>query len=330
MNFQVSVIIPVFNASKFLNRAVQSVLEQPQVFEVILIEDGSKDNSLSICKSILETNPKIKLFQHPNGLNKGAAESRNLGIKKASQKFISFLDADDFMLRNRFEKTLLVFKEHQDAEGVYEAVDVNFETIELKKKWLSRHLPLSITVKYHIPPERLFKEQSPVGNSGFAHINGWTVKRSVFNKTGTFNSELLIHQDTDIFIRFSIASRMYPGEIVKPVAIYWVHHNNRITKKRSISERFYFRIKMWYSSWKWAQVNGYHKEENLLLSKIVNHYSNVHAEGQIEGKKINIFLLRYTNTLKLCPELKFKPLFYIFTIRDIIKITLKYMLSYER
>jgi len=85
--FCISVIIPVFNASKFIQRAVESAIQQKEVCEVILIEDGSTDNSYQICKKISSKFDQVLLFTHENRANEGAGESRNLGIKKAKYSF---------------------------------------------------------------------------------------------------------------------------------------------------------------------------------------------------------------------------------------------------
>ena len=78
---QISVIIPVYNAEDFVTLAVESALAQPETGEVILIEDGSPDNSLTICQELEEKYNKVRLLRHPHGRNKGAAASRNLGMK---------------------------------------------------------------------------------------------------------------------------------------------------------------------------------------------------------------------------------------------------------
>ena len=99
---QISVIIPVYNAEKFIRRAVESAVILDVVKEIILVEDNSPDNALTICRKLEREYSKVLVFQHPDGQNRGAAASRNLGIIKASCELIAFLDADDFYLSNRF------------------------------------------------------------------------------------------------------------------------------------------------------------------------------------------------------------------------------------
>ena len=122
----VSVIIPVYNADRFLEKAVNSALQQEETFEVILIEDNSPDNSFEICKQLERDNLKVRLFRHEGGKNKGAGASRNLGLVKAKGEYICFLDADDFMLKNRFQKAKIILENNPDCDGVYDAVGTYF------------------------------------------------------------------------------------------------------------------------------------------------------------------------------------------------------------
>ena len=94
---KISVITPVYNAEKYITQAVESALQFPEVWEIILVEDQSPDNALEVCKTLVTNYPeRVKLYQHPDKGNHGAGASRNLAISKATGEFIAFLDADDF------------------------------------------------------------------------------------------------------------------------------------------------------------------------------------------------------------------------------------------
>ncbi len=92
----VSVIVPVYNAEKYLNRCVDSILSQTMTdFELLLIDDGSKDNSGRICDEYSEKDARVRVFHKPNG---GVSSARNLGLDNAIGKWITFCDADDVVL----------------------------------------------------------------------------------------------------------------------------------------------------------------------------------------------------------------------------------------
>lgn len=92
----VSVIVPVYNVEKYLNRCVDSILSQMMTdFELLLIDDGSKDNSGRICDEYAEKDARVRVFHKPNG---GVSSARNLGLDNAIGKWITFCDADDVVL----------------------------------------------------------------------------------------------------------------------------------------------------------------------------------------------------------------------------------------
>ncbi|MDQ0784192.1 glycosyltransferase family 2 protein [Chryseobacterium sp. W4I1] len=133
---KISVIIPVYNAEKYVTKAVNSVLQFDEVDEVILIEDGSPDHALTVCLELAQKHERVQLFQHSDKKNHGAGASRNLGIEKASGDFIAFLDADDYFLSNRFDAEKEHFK-NSDIEGVFNAIGTEFLTEKGREDFLS-------------------------------------------------------------------------------------------------------------------------------------------------------------------------------------------------
>ncbi|WP_111672177.1 glycosyltransferase family 2 protein [Algoriphagus litoralis] len=105
-NLTVSAILPIYNAEMTLTRAVESLLLQPEITQIILVEDGSRDKSLEICKKLESQHAQITLLQHPNGQNKGAPASRNLGLEHVRNPWIQFMDADDQLLPGKIEDQL--------------------------------------------------------------------------------------------------------------------------------------------------------------------------------------------------------------------------------
>ena len=98
--FFFTIIVPVYNSEKFIKRCISSILNQNFFdYEIIIINDCSTDASNRICKKFRQDNlNKIKLIK--NEKNLGAGQSRNLGLKYASGRYIIFLDSDDYLLEN--------------------------------------------------------------------------------------------------------------------------------------------------------------------------------------------------------------------------------------
>ena len=97
----ISVIVPVYNVEAYLEKCVNSILHQTyENIEVILIDDGSTDNSGAICDALAADDSRIKVLHKSNG---GVSSARNLGISVASGAYICFVDSDDWLDIDYFE-----------------------------------------------------------------------------------------------------------------------------------------------------------------------------------------------------------------------------------
>ena len=107
----VSVIMPVFNAEKFLPRSIESVIHQTyRTIELILVNDGSSDSSEAICQKYGREDGRIKVVSQKN---KGPAAARNTGVRQATGDFVFFLDADDFIHENALQLLTAKFDQFQ-------------------------------------------------------------------------------------------------------------------------------------------------------------------------------------------------------------------------
>lgn len=114
MNCKLSIIVPVYNVVQYLRHCLQSLTEQGlQDYEVILVNDGSRDNSLGICSEWCQSNPYFRIVNHTE--NKGLSEARNTGIREAKGEFITFVDSDDFLAPNTLSEVLNAFDEDTDV-----------------------------------------------------------------------------------------------------------------------------------------------------------------------------------------------------------------------
>lgn len=110
MQIDVSIIMPVYNAELFISQTIESIIEQTfKNFELIIINDGSIDNSLSICQMYALKDERIKIF---NTINQGICKARNLGLKKAIGKYICFCDHDDLYNKYLLEDNITMLKMH--------------------------------------------------------------------------------------------------------------------------------------------------------------------------------------------------------------------------
>ncbi len=273
MKMKVSVIIPVYNAEKFLDKAARSALILEEVQEILLIEDGSNDNSLQICKNLAANSEKIKLIQHHDKGNHGAGATRNLGLESATAEFIAFLDADDYYLPDRFETDKKLF-ENPDIEGVFNAIGTEFLTekgrLEFQEKFKTTQLT---TVKKHAEGKDVFYGLLGLDNSfgNFFHLNGLTVRTESIRKNGLrFNESLRVHQDSDFIIKLSYHCNLKSGNISEAVAVRGVHDDNRITKIKLYSDGYNKRqLLLWTSISDWADTKELSPDykRHILLQK---------------------------------------------------------------
>lgn len=97
----ISIIVPVYNIEKYLNRCIKSIVKQTyNNLEIILVNDGSTDTSLSICDEWEHKDKRIKILSQPN---RGVSEARMNGLKSANGKYVSFIDGDDYIEEHYFE-----------------------------------------------------------------------------------------------------------------------------------------------------------------------------------------------------------------------------------
>jgi glycosyltransferase involved in cell wall biosynthesis len=127
---QISVIIPVYNAEIFLYKCIDSVLKQTyNNFELILVNDGSKDNSLQVCKESSLKDNRVKTI---NQENQGPGSARNTGLAAATGDYIYFLDSDDFIESNLLETTIKAVEDYK-----YDMILFGFNKITIQGKNIS-------------------------------------------------------------------------------------------------------------------------------------------------------------------------------------------------
>ncbi len=231
--FQVSVIIPVYNAEKFVVKAVESAVNLREVAEIIVVEDSSLDNSLPICQLLEKKYKKVKLIQHPDKANHGEAASRNIGILMAKMDYVAFLDADDWYLANRFLKDKEIFNKYRRAAAVYSCTILEEDQLDISKRYGAKY-DIREKIGFDASPEMFYraviKERQILHNT-----NSITLKKKFLIKEKLFDERLKLHTDTELWDRLKRRGSFFAGEIEKPVAVIRRHENNTITSRSSAS-----------------------------------------------------------------------------------------------
>lgn len=145
----ISVIVPVYNVEKYLNKCIESIVNQTyENMEIILVNDGSVDSSNAICQSWREKDPRIILI---NQNNLGAGQARNAALDIAKGDIVAFVDSDDYIFKTMFEEMLLLMKDDVDiVECDYITVNNNFGISEANYKVSRKTYTNSEAMKEHL------------------------------------------------------------------------------------------------------------------------------------------------------------------------------------
>lgn len=188
-----SVVIPMYNAEKFIERTVVSVLNQTyHEFEVIVVDDGSTDNSVKIVENLIKNNPKLRLLKQKNQLV-GAA--RNYGIKESKYEFVGLLDADDEYLPDFLNTIDRLIKKYPSA-GVYATA---YRVQKEDKLFIPKYSSLPKFPWEGIVPSyyKSALNYHPLSSSSVV------LRKSILKKTGYFVEGVRYGVDLDLWVRIA-------------------------------------------------------------------------------------------------------------------------------
>lgn len=218
----ISVIIPVYNQEKYINQAIESVLNQnyPREIEVIISDDGSTDRTIEIAELFL---PKVIILRKsPQCNSQGVSGARNRGIHAATQEYICFLDSDDFYLPDHLTKISTAI-ESNNSYGFAFCRMLEVHEIESKLKY--RDWTQKIITKNDILNPALTR-------SHIVSTNTFIFKHDVFDTAGLFNENYSNGEDGDLWMRIS---ELYKGGFSNHYgAIYRTNHSaSQLTNNQS-------------------------------------------------------------------------------------------------
>ncbi|SDG42148.1 Glycosyltransferase involved in cell wall bisynthesis [Pedobacter terrae] len=255
----VSIIIPTYNAEKNLAETIKSAINQTwKNKEIILVDDGSTDRSLTIANQFSE-NGLIIISQK----NKGAAAARNLGIKKAKGNFFQFLDADDLLSPNKIELQMKEISAFTGKISLSNSIHFFEDSDPLTCSPSKTDVDLFKSTKE--PADFLLNLYGRKGNGGIVPIHAWLMHRGLLDKAGYWNESLSLDDDGEYFCRVVLASE----EVV------FVQHTNAYYRKyksnKSLSAQNNF--KAFQSAYKTLNL----KEEHFKKYKGKDFYAKTFA-----------------------------------------------------
>lgn len=215
MKPEFSIIVPIYNVGEFLFECVDSVLNQAfKKFELILIDDGSIDDSPAICDRFAATDERIKVIHKENG---GLSDARNHGIIESTGEFIVFLDGDDKLANDKVLNQLSLFFRSSESEIFYcPCYSRFFESDEFNYIQASKTESLT--------PSELFQYSISIKSVFAAWM--FIVRADFLKNNRLYFTDRLIHEDMDWIPRLLMASNNKIDVFVKDFYLYRCNPNS--------------------------------------------------------------------------------------------------------
>lgn len=226
---QISIIIPVYNSSRFLGECLDTVCGQTlKNIEIICVDDGSTDNSIQILQKYAKNDKRFKLLYHVHTGN-GAAGARNMGLEYASGEYVLFLDSDDWFELDLAEKTYLQAKKVNADVVIFDGRKVDNSTGKyfLEELLRKKNLPQEELFSWDDYPDYIF--QTSIGTA-------WMLlcKRKFIQKEGLKFQE--VYHSDDVFFTYSVFACAKRITIVQEKLVYYrINHSGSQTDNRIIS-----------------------------------------------------------------------------------------------
>jgi glycosyltransferase involved in cell wall biosynthesis len=270
MNFEtplVSILVAVYNVEEHLNKSLNSIIHQTfKNLEIIIVNDGSTDSSLSICENYRLIDSRIKLISKEN---EGLSSARNLGLELAKGDFIYMTDSDDYLLPDMIEKMVsLIIKSKADIAICdyflnQESTQVNESKITVKR------------INDVMPDLLIDKISSQVWNKLFC--------KDVINSTRF--PEKMIAQDLGVMHLFFQNAKTCVLTNEKLYVYYSIRSSNTSSKNRSTVQGSYHRAIHFYNRYNFSQLY-YPELSQIILSKSVHFYVSAYLKSLIENNTI--------------------------------------------
>lgn len=244
VNDKVSIIVPIYNAEKYLEKCLESILKQTYInIELILINDGSTDNSDKICERYRKIDNRIKYFEQNN---QGVSSARNKGMKESTGDFLIFVDADDYIEPNMIELLYTNAKENR-----CEIVICNYNIVNANKIIQKEYLINSSIITSEEFIKYMLSEEYYQGYLWNKLID----KRIISNYR--FDKDISIMED--LLFLLELSPKINKVYILKDEYLYYyVQHNSSALHKKNIQ-------KITNSLMAYEKILDYINQNNLIL-----------------------------------------------------------------
>lgn len=257
MKTKFSIIVASYNYETLIQRTLNSLVSQTfKNFEVIVVDDGSKDNSVNVIKSYCEKFKNIKLFTHPENKNKGLIETLKLGVKKAKGEYIAFCESDDYWDKNHLEFLNLFITKQPSAGIIANEIVIDNHSSYSAHEYFVRDCQNFLILN---SGNNIFETERQINR--IPTFSAITIKKELFADID-WNSSIPKYIDYWIYRQITFSVPVY---FCEKAITYWYKHDesyDSVDKKEKIDE---FRLKSD------KVILNKHPEKEAILSK--NNYS---------------------------------------------------------
>lgn len=214
---KVSIVIPIYNAEKFISGTIESVIAQTYPdWEIIAVNDGSTDKTPEILSKYKKgLSKKLQVITQENS---GVSIARNKGISVARGKYVAFLDHDDLWMPEKLETQVKLLNSNKELGLVYTDSYVIDERGDVQKDTLIKSIISKNILRIKVFRGNIFNELFCID---FIPLLAAMVRKEVFDKVGMFDTKYKISEDYDLFLKIA---EIYPIDFVEqPLAKYRVH-----------------------------------------------------------------------------------------------------------
>lgn len=305
MNF--SIIVPLYNKERHIKRAINSLLQQSYSgFEIIVVDDGSTDNSYCEVASIKDK--RVKLLKKTNG---GVSSARNYGIQHSSHEYIGFLDADDLWKPSFLESISKLIKKYPDA-GAYATAYEYGKYNKFKRA--------SINVKLSEGQSEVIDYFKCSLNDPLISASSVVIRKSVFENIGLFSEELTRGEDLEMWYR--IALKYDVAFINEVLSVYFQDSDNKLTHiQRDYTKSFMSHIEKIINENRGLGNSPYFEE--YMISRLMSKVRFLISEGENKNARKLLWKYKYTKCNKknwyLNYIISFKPSYNIYCLLRKIK-----------
>jgi len=195
---KISVVIPAYNAAEFILESINSVLLQSvPVHEIIVVDDGSTDNTFALCNKLAKNEPTLKLISQQN---QGVSSARNKGINCAEGNWVAFLDSDDIWLPKKIELQLNLLKYYPEIKMI-----LTDELLFADDQIISQSVYLNTSFASQLPtqPGPIDKIMTFLLTESFVSTSSVLVNKKLLVKSGLFNTNISICEDRELWIKLA-------------------------------------------------------------------------------------------------------------------------------